>query len=464
MKLFTIFVFLASFESTKSDLNIIDKDEFVLSHALTAVALEIFHGKFSNIRIICTVSLEVKLKTDDIVTNLIKVLKSNLKVSIWELKALTKIPNKSGSFVIIFINSLDTFELLSEKILYSSGQFEKFYLLVLVNGTFNGLNKIIETFWKLWIYNINVICKERDGTISLSTFYPYTNKSCGNNTNLQVVNRFDPKTLKWSTVNFYSDKFKNLHKCKINVGALKSFPPSAIVEKSKNETKISGFEVDIFTEMSKIYNLNCSFEDFENIGVISKNSSNNTDMLQSVYDGKLDVALGGLSLQFERLIFLSETRSFLPVSIRIVVPQPKAISSYQKLYMPFVSIVWIIIILIFMAAFLIVFGLKLMNGKFYAFLVGRIIQTPILNMINTFFGGSLHRLPSRNFARYILMNFMLFCLVIRSLYQAKLFIMLQTDLKEKTLNTIDEIIENQMSFYAYESLYRRIQEMKFASR
>lgn len=322
----------------------------------------------------------------------------------------------------------------------------------------------MKSFWKSKIHHINVVVEEKNGTISLLTFYPFTSESCGNDTNLQLINQFDQKTLKWRTNNFYLDKFEDLHDCTFVIGVVKHCEPSVIIEqKDKNQMKFSGFEVEIFENIGKILNMNQSFEAFEDGGLINQSDSKSFGSLQSVYERKIDGTLGMMSLQYERSHFLYRTRSFLAVPVVIVIPPPAVISPIQKLILPFTAIVWICFLSTYFSGIIVITIVRKKSRRAYNFLVGTEIQTPILNMFQTFFGGSLSRLPSKNFSRFVLMNFILFCLVIRSMYQAKLFIMLQTDLREKTLNT-DDMMEKKMTFYASESLFQTVQEMHFENR
>lgn len=449
--------------STESLIGLKTADDSGLSSSVTLITLKTFHGKFSNVRIVHAVSTKFQSITNDIISNLIKGLESShLKVSIYDPTTFNAITNKS--FVIIFINSLETFKSFQDKILFLGAQFEKFYLLVLVNGTFKELQEIVQSFWKFWIYNINVVVQQKNGKNYLLTFFPYTDKSCGGDTNLQVINQFDTKTLKWNSENFYPEKFETFSNCKVKIGALKSFAPSAIVEKFESETKFSGFEVDIFEAISKIYNYSCNFKDFANGGVVSRNSSNNTDLLQSVYNGKTDVAIGGFSLQLARTLYLSETRSFLSVPIIIVVPPPAQISPFRKLYLPFTITVWALFLSIFVGSWLVLMILSLKFKNAYKILVGDNVSTPFLNMLDTFFNGCQYVLPTETFARFVVMNFIIFCLVTRSLYQAQLFNIMQVDMRENMLNTIDEMMEKKITFYAYEALGRRLQDFKFFNR
>jgi hypothetical protein len=59
------------------------------------------------------------------------------------------------------------------------------------------------------------------------------------------------------------------------------------------------------------------------------------------------------------------------------------------------------------------------------------------------------RLPDNNFGRIILMNFILFCLIIRTGYQGVLFEMLSTDMRKQSPNTMEELYKQNYTIYLW---------------
>lgn len=72
-------------------------------------------------------------------------------------------------------------------------------------------------------------------------------------------------------------------------------------------------------------------------------------------------------------------------------------------------------------------------------------------MITAIFGLQQTVLPTRNFARFILMVFLLFCLVNRNVYQGALYIILRSDGHRKEIQTIQEMFDKDFKFYVYAS-------------
>ncbi|KAG5681330.1 hypothetical protein PVAND_010777 [Polypedilum vanderplanki] len=81
-------------------------------------------------------------------------------------------------------------------------------------------------------------------------------------------------------------------------------------------------------------------------------------------------------------------------------------------------------------------------------------------MIIAIFGSQQPILPKRNFARFILMMFLIFCLVQRNVYQGALYIFLQSDGRHKPMQTINEMIENDFVFYMHSRFIELVQDHK----
>jgi ribosomal protein S13 len=56
-------------------------------------------------------------------------------------------------------------------------------------------------------------------------------------------------------------------------------------------------------------------------------------------------------------------------------------------------------------------------------------------------------LPGRNFARFILMNYIWFALIIRTGYQGVQFEMMLKEMRPRDIETIDELIANNYTIY-----------------
>lgn len=83
---------------------------------------------------------------------------------------------------------------------------------------------------------------------------------------------------------------------------------------------------------------------------------------------------------------------------------------------------------------------------------------------NASFGGGQQVLPNRNFARFLLMNFILFCLIMRTAYQGKQFEFMQQDIRRPDVETIEEMIENNFTLFVPKEAMVSYKDMEFTTR
>lgn len=147
--------------------------------------------------------------------------------------------------------------------------------------------------------------------------------------------------------------------------------------------------------------------------------------------------------------------------ITILVPSGEAYTSFEKLFLPFDDDVWIWIGITIAAAFATIFIVNFLPRFVRDFVFGRDITTPSLNVWVVFCGLSFVKLPTSNFARFILMNFIIFSLIFRTAYQAKNFEFLQQDMHKKGVQTLNEMKEKNLSLYCGTNYFNHFNKFSF---
>jgi hypothetical protein len=87
-----------------------------------------------------------------------------------------------------------------------------------------------------------------------------------------------------------------------------------------------------------------------------------------------------------------------------------------------------------------------------------------LSFSNISLGGGMITLPGRNFARFILMMYIWFALIVRTGYQGVQFDMMLKEMRPKDVETIDELIANNYTIYFNKDWLQTVQEMDFIKR
>lgn len=70
-------------------------------------------------------------------------------------------------------------------------------------------------------------------------------------------------------------------------------------------------------------------------------------------------------------------------------------------------------------------------------------------------------MPTRNFARFSLMLFIIYCLIMRTVYQGGIYNILKSNDGKPDVATIDELVVKGYTFYIYETLAQRVKDFKF---
>lgn len=141
-------------------------------------------------------------------------------------------------------------------------------------------------------------------------------------------------------------------------------------------------------------------------------------------------------------------------SIVFAIPPGEPYSVMSTLFFPFKYIIWSCIGFIFISTILVVGSLKKSTIQQRAFVLGPRNDLPFFNMLNVCFGGAITRLPTRNFARFLLLIWLTMSLILKTAYQSKLFNFMQTEQRESPMYTLESVFESDHDLYISKSFYQ----------
>lgn len=381
----------------------------------------------------------------------------------FELLDISKLDSSSlnsSSFNIIHITSLKDFALVLKGISSRKIDPSGFFLLVIDNCLIIDSSKLFVFAWRHYIHNVNVLC-QTNGTISIKTFMPFQAHSCGNTTPI-TVNYGDVKSMK----NLYPEKMTNLRGCPIKLVTF-FYPPITMRDTLSNgSSRYYGSEMDLVFGLADALNFTINMTYFPqsgSMGLLLENGTA-TGILKQTVDGETDMLMGFYYLTLLRSHYMSFSQSHYSIPLIIMIPLGEPLSPFEKLFRPFQNIVWGFLLVTFGSGVIVIFIINCNSKKVQDFIYGKGIRNPYLNMINHCVGGNQPRLPKTNFARSLVMMFLLFCLVQRSIYQSSLYLFLQSEGRNPPVSTIDEMIEKNFEFYIRETLEHNIRHMNFYSK
>lgn len=157
-----------------------------------------------------------------------------------------------------------------------------------------------------------------------------------------------------------------------------------------------------------------------------------------------------------RALVMQPSYSYLTVPYVLAVPLGHKMSSFQRILKPFRYIIWSCFSSSLIFAILLIYYIRFLGrSQLSNFIFGSENRIPFTNLFATLFGGSiLQRAPQTNFARYILLIWLVYTFVLRSAYSGALYILLQDGRARNTLNSIDKVIQNNYTIYAFPAVER----------
>lgn len=129
------------------------------------------------------------------------------------------------------------------------------------------------------------------------------------------------------------------------------------------------------------------------------------------------------------------------------VPPGELYTPLEKMFLIYDYEVWIGIVVTLLFVLMTVQVISLTSTKIKKFVFGRDVSSPTMCLISTFLNGDQHQLPGRNFARFNLLLFIFWSLIIRTCYQSTLYAYLQSDMRKPAFTTIEELRDNNFTSY-----------------
>lgn len=143
-------------------------------------------------------------------------------------------------------------------------------------------------------------------------------------------------------------------------------------------------------------------------------------------------------------------------SLQFAVPSGKKFTSLEKIFFPFRVQIWICLSVLFAIVISSIIWMKSITRTKRAFIIGDRNDAPLLNTVSVCFGVALRRTPTRNFARTLLIIWIVFAMVVRNAYQGTLFGFMRGNQRNRPFTRIGQIFESNVKVYAIRSFFQEI--------
>ncbi|KAG5683275.1 hypothetical protein PVAND_012565 [Polypedilum vanderplanki] len=249
---------------------------------------------------------------------------------------------------------------------------------------------------------------------------------------------YDKKHLKWKKKFEIPSDLDDIQGQIITFGAANH--QSIEYYRNKFNNKVSGIFVDIFDSVAKKANFTPYYRIYD-----LPNEEHKTIVHESQHPRNFSISFLKWYLKEFRTFFSNERISTLiqtPLyeeEYRLIITPPRSYNSYEKLFLPFDGTTWILLIVTFCIAFLVVMLVNNLSQRIQDIIYGENVRMPGFNTVSIFFGIGQTKIPNKFFPRTLLLLFIIFCLIFRTAYQSILFELITNDVREPLPKTINDL-------------------------
>lgn len=338
-------------------------------------------------------------------------------------------------------------------------QFNGDYLIVLSHGKIPEIELIFKMLWSVQVVNVNIIYELDNGTVIVETFSPFDSAECGN-TDAFIVNRFENDTFEQDERMLYTEKLHDLHNCPIRVATSNNSSPYVFAEKHPNGSYyLHGRDISLINALAHALKFKIEIVFVGNEGFIYENGTAEGPF-ELLLKSEADIIVADYWLKVNRLKFVDNTTPYINQHIAFIIPPGSELTSLEKFIKPLGYTTWALLIMYISIGVMVIYFVGRGSMQLQDFVFGSGVRAPYMNVLVAIFGGSQKIVPKRNFARYLLMVFLMYCLVMRTLYTGSLYRFLQSKVNHKEVQSIDEMVQKDFKFYTVSSIIDLIQGQK----
>lgn len=356
--------------------------------------------------------------------------------------------DRKKTFNVLFVDSYESFRKIIAHMEPDQFNYQGFYLIAVTTyrkHQYKEMKQMFEDLWANYIVNVNIIqAAIHDNAQSfLYTYFPYSEYYC-EEVHPVLLNTFNDSAF-IKTTNLFPNKMSNLHGCPIVV-ALFEIPPFIIFNKDR-QNGITGFDGIFLRHLAMEMN-------FKLVKKISNKTfwgsldddGSSSGAIRMVMEKQANFTVGYFMQSPLRNKWMSTSIVYYTSNLVWVIPPAPPITALQRFSKPFRYIIWICVISIFIISIIVILFVQRRSLLVRNFVFGNNVKSPMLELINVSLGGSMLKLPTRNFARTLLAMFIFYTLIIRNAYTGSLFRFLRMDNGRQDIKSIKDMLDKDFRF------------------
>lgn len=347
---------------------------------------------------------------------------------------------QARKFAVIIIEKFKHFQHFLSKFNNEFFRIHGHFVFILINGAIPEIPDILKECFKRDYYNLIILYENENARVPVITFLPYQSSTDCLNTSAVIVNEFVNGSFTKELENMFIDKMQDLKQCSVRIATTNTAPPHMMIQKLPNGTEvIKGRDFELLSALSESLNFKLNFTYIGSAGYT--NNGTLSGSFGELQKGRADVSAADWWLSQMRLEYVDASTSYFSENLVFLIPSASELTSIEKLMYPLTFTSWMVFISFITIGLFVIFLVKKQSLKVQSFIIGRNVRNPYLNIVIGLFGQNQLRLPKRNFARFLLMSYLLFSLVLRTVYQGKMFELLKMNMRHSEPNTIQDMID-----------------------
>lgn len=315
-------------------------------------------------------------------------------------------------------------------------------------------SEITQIFIDCWSYrmvNVNVLrFDEIEEQVIAYTYFPYTSDHCERIESTFLMSMSNRSIALQNSM--FPNKLKSFHGCKLWL-ATYTIPPYMILQELSNGTYTTkGIEGKLYRELASTLN----FHPMVRVGA-QKYLGRATENFQMLREKEVNLTMFAIVNTVERSKEFTASLPYAYAPVMFTTPHGPPFTPLEKLILPFDELVWLCMGIVTGAAFISIVYVSCCSTEWRNFVFGAKNHTPFLNYINITLGGVVAEAPVRNFARTILLIWLLGSLVLRSSYTGALFSFIQSQKSAIEIDSLEKLVQYNFSIYSSMQMLRLLE-------
>ncbi|XP_055601619.1 uncharacterized protein LOC129750641 [Uranotaenia lowii] len=344
---------------------------------------------------------------DDIINDVLRMISESI-LSPFHLNSSNK-QHGIGFYNMLFVNNYEAFEKLLNDNDTDSFDVNGLLSIVITNPKIleeSKVRRIFQDAWRIGITNIIIITSnmsQKSSLVRIYTYMPYHLNHCGEVGAISYHDIYQNSSTDHS-VNLFPNRLRNFYNCSLKAGTFENKPFIILKGTDYNPVaNVEGFEAKLIEIVANKLNFQINYmlpTDGYQWGSLEENNS--TGLMRLIQDRKVEFGISTLALSKSRSTLLNAGIAHYTSYCTLAISQGVPYTALEKLIRPFQASVWFALILLLCATVIVIFIIQKFNWKNK--LVGTNVTSPLMGLIESFFGESQRRVTTRNVPRITLLS------------------------------------------------------------